>query len=315
MTPNNEKQAMMPEGAIVFPNDRGTAPGLAVEDAAKNKTVILLPGPPREMTAMFDLSVRPYLAARSCRALVSRSIHLFGIGESAVENRLRQYMEEHTNPTVAPYAKEGEVQLRVTAAAATAEEAEALCAPVVEELRAQLSEYVYGVDIGSLQNALVTELKARGLTVATAESCTGGLVSKRITEVSGSSAVFGCGVCTYANEMKTKLLGVPEDILAAHGAVSPETAIAMARGVRKLSGADIGVSTTGVAGPDGGTPEKPVGLVYVAVSSESAEKTLELRLSRGYGGDREYIRYLSSSNALYTALEITKGVEKDGSHR
>lgn len=301
MTENNRKQAMMPEGACVFPNDRGTAPGLAVE--GNGKTVIMLPGPPGEMTAMFHQHVRPYLEKRSQTVFYSRTIHFFGIGESALEAELRDYMASHENPTIAPYAKEGEVQLRVTASAATQQEADAITAPVVKEICARFPEYVYGVDVQSLQNALVQLLLQKQKTIATAESCTGGLVSKRITEVAGVSAVFGCGVCTYANEQKMQLLGVSDQTLQQHGAVSPECAREMAKGVRKLSGADIGLSVTGIAGPGGATENKPVGLVYIAVSTASfGEEVEELHLSRQYGDERESIRYAASSCVLHLAL-------------
>lgn len=300
MTENNKKQAFMPRGATVFANDRGTAPGLAVE--GDGKIVIMMPGPPREMTAMFENQVRPWLLSFSGRALVSHSIHFFGIGESALEAELRELMQSCENPTIAPYAKEGEVQLRVTASAPTPEEADALTKPVVEKIRALYPQYVYGIDVGTLQNALVQSLLEKNMTAATAESCTGGLVSKRITEISGASRVFGCGVCTYSNEMKRKLLDIPAETLEAHGAVSEQTALAMARGVRKLSGADIGISTTGIAGPDGGTREKPVGLVYIAVSTPQGDTVKELHLSRHYGGEREFIRFTAASHALHLAL-------------
>ena len=252
---------------------------------------------------MFDRQVRPYLLSLSNTTLISHNIHMFGIGESTVEDILREYMETHENPTIAPYAKEGEVLLRVTAKADTEEAANALALPVVEEIREKFAEYVYGVDAGTLQNALVQLLTEKKLTVATAESCTGGLVSKRITEIGGASEVFGCGVCAYSNAMKTQLLGVPAALLDAHGAVSEQVARSMAQGVRKLSGADIGIATTGVAGPGGGTAEKPVGLVYVAVSSEKLETVLKLKLSRSYGGEREYIQYSAASHALHLALQ------------
>ncbi len=304
MTKNNEKQAMMPKGATVFPNDRGTAPGLAVEK--DGKTAILMPGPPREMTAMFQSQARPFLEGKSGKRFVSRGIHLFGIGESTVESILHDKMERMTNPTVAPYAKEGEVLLRVTAAAADENEAETMLAPVVEEICGIFPEHVYGVDIGSLQNALVGELLRRGKTIATAESCTGGIVASRITDIAGASKTFGCGVTAYANETKIKLLGVNPATLESFGAVSKETAVEMAAGIRKISGADIGVSTTGVAGPDGGTDEKPVGLVWVGVSTENGTEAFELRLSRGYAGDRAIIRNMAALNALSLALKALK---------
>jgi len=300
MTENNKKQALMPEGAIVFHNDRGTANGLAVE--GDGKTVIMLPGPPREMSAMFENSVRPYLMERSDQILISHNIHFFGIGESALENELHDFMLEHQNPTIAPYAKEGEVLLRVTASASDEASAEALIKPVVDEICRRFSQYVYGVDIETLQNALERELESKKMTVATAESCTGGIVSERITMIPGSSAVFGCGICAYSNDIKTKILGVSADTLKEHGAVSPETAAEMAQGVRSLAGSDIGVSVTGIAGPGGGSEEKPVGLVYVGIASDKGVRTTELRLSRRYGGEREFIRHLATLNALYQAL-------------
>lgn len=304
MTKNNEKQAMMPEGAIVLENSNGTAPGLIVE--GEGKTVILLPGPPREMAYMFDGQVVPYLMKRSNKTLVSRNIHVFGMGESKVESILREKMEKAENPTIAPYAKDGEMLLRVTASAGSAEEARALTDPVVKELCEILGDAVYGVDVVDLQHALVEELLKKGRKVATAESCTGGLVGKRITEVSGASGVFDCGVCSYANEIKEKLLGVRHETLEKFGAVSPQTAAEMAKGIRKISGADIGVSTTGIAGPQGGTPEKPVGLVYIGVDSDAMTTVVETRLSRGYPEEREMIRYLASSRALHLALQAAR---------
>lgn len=301
MTPNNEKQAYMPEGAIIFENDRGTAPGLALENS-ENKTAILMPGPPREMTAMFEQKVLPYLKAKSNKTLKSHSIHLFGIGESTVEEILRDKIKDMQNPTVAPYAKEGEVLLRVTASAESDEAANRIMKPVIDDICGIFGEHVYGVDVGTLQNALVQSLAANGKTIAVAESCTGGLISSRITDIAGSSKVFGYGCVTYANSAKTRLLGVAPEIIEEHGAVSRETALAMAKGVRELSGADIGVSTTGIAGPDGGSPEKPVGLVWVGISTASEGEAHELHLSRGYGGDRAIIRNSAASNALYLAL-------------
>jgi len=304
MTPNNEKQAMMPKGAVVFENAQGTAPGLAVE--GNGKTAILMPGPPREMTMMFDSQVKPYLLGRSDKTLVSHNINLFGVGESNVEYELREYMESCSNPTIAPYAKEGEMLLRVTASAATAKEADTLTHPVIEDIRQRYEKNIYGIDAGTLENALVSLLAEKGLTIAVAESCTGGLVAKRITDIPGASRVFQCGVCTYSNEMKTRLIGVSPDTLEAHGAVSAETAAEMARGVRTLAGADIGLAITGVAGPDGGTDEKPVGLTFIGVSTASGETVKERQLSRGYGSERAFIRNIAASNALWQALKAAR---------
>jgi len=306
MSDSNRKQAYMPKGATVFHNDRGTANGLMVR--GNGKTAILMPGPPREMNAMFDGSVKPYLRGLSGSVLVSCNVHLYGIGESSVEDELKEFMASRTNPTVAPYAKEGEVMLRVTASSGTTEEAKAMIAPLIEEIREILGQYIYGVDVDNLQTALVLKLREKRIKIAVAESCTGGLVGKRITEVPGASSVFDCGVCTYSNEMKTRLLNVKAETLERYGAVSKETAIEMAQGVRKFAGADIGLSVTGIAGPDGGTPEKPVGLVYAGVSHAGGEEALELRLSRGYGGEREHIRWLASSNALRLELRTAEKV-------
>ncbi|MCL1849733.1 MAG: competence/damage-inducible protein A [Clostridiales bacterium] len=303
-TKNNEKQAYFPVGATIFPNDRGTAPGLAVEK--DGKTVIMLPGPPGEMTAMFDLQVIPFLESRSSQILRSSTIHIFGMGESAVEDVLHDYMLAHTNPTVAPYAKTGEVQLRVTAAAPDAEAAQALIKPVVDEIAAMFPDKVYGVDVGTIHNALVMAFTAAKRTLAVAESCTGGMIAARITDIPGASEVLLCGVCAYANQSKSDFLGVDPAVIEAHGAVSEETALAMARGIRLRSGADVGLSTTGVAGPSGGSADKPVGLVYVALSTADSEKALTLRLGRGYGNERELIRNAACLHAMHLAL--TEGV-------
>lgn len=307
MTDNNRKQAYMPEDAAVFPNENGTAPGLAVEQGGK--IAILLPGPPREMTPMFLDSVVPYLERFSGSTLYSTNIHLFGIGESQVETILKEMMVSFQNPTIAPYAKEGEVRLRVTASAKSKEEAKAMADPVVEKIEEILGEYIYGIDVGDLQTALVKALRKKKKKVAFAESCTGGYLSKRLTEVPGASAVFDCGVCSYANEIKELVLGVRAQTLAEHGAVSEETAREMAEGVRKLSGAEIGVSTTGIAGPDGGSEGKPVGLVYVGIATERGCEAFALHLSRGYKEEREYIRYLAGSHAFSLCI---KALEKLG---
>ena len=306
MTENNRKQAYLPVGAVPLQNQNGTAPGLILEDEREHRTAVLLPGPPREMEPMFSNQVVPYLKEKTHSTLVSHSIHIFGLGESYVESCLHDFMEESRNPTLAPYAKEGEVLLRVTASAGSREEADRMMEPVIEKAKELFGDNVYGVDIGSLQAALVAELQKKGLKAATAESCTGGLVSKRITEVAGASQVFDCGICSYANQIKERVLGVSHETLEALGAVSRETAAQMAAGVRKLAQADIGVSTTGIAGPDGGTDEKPVGLVYVGVDSENYSTVLECRLSRGYRDERELIRYLASSHALRLALTAAR---------
>lgn len=208
---------------------------------------------------------------------------------------------------LAPYAKDGEVLLRVTAAAESTEKGYEMIEPVIEKVRETIgNEYIYGIDVGNLQTALVKALHEKNLKIATAESITGGLVSKRITEVSGSSEVFECGICSYSNNIKHSVLGVSQETLDTFTEYSAETALEMAKGVRRISGADIGISTTGIAGPNGGTDEKPVGLVYVAVDSDNYSDVKKLLLSRGFSEERELIRYLASSHALYLGLTATK---------
>ena len=296
LSPTQKKQAMLPEGCTVFPNEVGTAPGCGFR-SANGKLVAMLPGPPSELVPMLRKYAVPFLLkSTEHAAIVSRLVRVFGLGEGYVAEQIADLCEK-ANPTCATYAKDGEMFVRVTARADTEEHAAALCAPVVEDLKARLGDFCYGVDVESLEEAVVRLLAERKLTVATAESCTGGLVAKRITDIPGSSAVFHMGAVTYANEIKTKLLGVPEDILARYGAVSPQVARLMARGVREASGADLGVGITGVAGPDGGTPEKPVGLVYLALSDGKDVWVREMRRV-GCTKGRGYVRFLAASNAL-----------------
>ncbi len=300
MTENNRKQAMMPNGAVIFDNDYGTAPSLALSDG--EKCVIMLPGPPNELIPIFEERVKPYLLSRRERVIESRNIHIFGKGESAVEDIIGDIMRSSTNPTVAPYCKTGEVRLRVTASADTKEEALALCDEMIERIYAtEVGEYIYGVDVETLERTVVERLRACGMTVAFAESCTGGLISKRITDVSGASEVFMGSCVTYANEAKMKLLGVRSETLERFGAVSEQTAREMARGVREALGVDIGVSVTGVAGPTGGTAAKPVGTVFLGISTEWGESVRALSLSAMKS--REYIRATSASNAFDMILK------------
>lgn len=302
MTENNKKQALIPEGSTVFRNNYGTAPGMSIEDFEKGKLVILLPGPPRECEPMFSEEVEPYLRRFSDKLLLSHTLNIFGMGESKVESILRPLMLASTNPTLAPYAKDGEVQLRVTAFGDNEARCEALCEDMISRVLAtEVGKCVYGKDAGTLEDALVKELIKQSKHIAAAESCTGGYIAKRITNVSGSSEVIDGSIVTYANRVKEQFVNVSRETLSKYGAVSRETAIEMARGVRKLFGADIGVSTTGIAGPTGGTPEKPVGTVFVGVSTEAHEEVRELHIGNGLA-TREYVRYISASNALHLAL-------------
>ena len=300
MTENNVKQAYMPEGCIILRNDHGTAPGAIIEDTEKGKVAIVLPGPPKEMIPMFEEGVVPYIESLSNELFVSKNVNIFGMGESKVENELIDIMRESLNPTVAPYAGDGEVRLRVTAKAETKEIGEELCLNMIEQLKkTTVGEFIYGVDT-TLEEALVNKLIEKNKKIAVAESCTGGSVTGKITSVSGASAVLDGSVVSYANDVKADLLGVSREILATKGAVSEECALAMAEGVRKLMGADIGISITGIAGPTGGTKEKPVGTVYIAVST--VEKN-ECKLLTLRNNGREYIRNVSAKNVLHMALK------------
>lgn len=305
MTENNKKQAYIPKGADVFENNFGTADGIAIKK--DGKTVIMLPGPPREMKPMLDTQVLPYLSIKSDHVLVSSNVNIFGMGESSVENALADLMKKSSNPTVAPYVDKGEVRLRVTASAQNEDKAKKIILPVIEYIKSVIGEYVYGVDEISIESVLVKKLKAKNKTIAFAESCTGGLISKRLTDVPGASEVFGYGFCTYANEAKMSILGVKKETLDAHGAVSKETAEEMALGALKVSGADIAVSVTGIAGPGGGTKEKPVGLVYAGIATKNGVSHKKLLLAQHKGHDRDYVRILTASNAFKMALdEINK---------
>ena len=302
MTKNNEKQAMMPVGAVVFPNHYGTAPSLAIYDEERNKTAIMLPGPPGEIIPIFNEEVRPYLESRRGEVIVSKNIHIFGMGESAVEEKLKELMTRSENPTVAPYCKEGEVRLRVTSKSDCKENGIAMCDKTIEEIKAtEVGKFIYGVDVDSLENAVVLSLRKKGLTLATAESCTGGFMAKRITDIAGCSDVFLGGCVTYANEAKERLLGVKRETLEQYGAVSEQTAMEMAKGVREALGADIGVSSTGIAGPGGGSEEKPVGTVYIGISTKNGESFRKLSLSSMRS--RDYIRKVSVANAYDLVLK------------
>ena len=280
MPENNLQQAMLPQGCTILENDWGTAPGCAFQ--AQGCHVIMLPGPPGECRPMFLERVVPYLQALSGEVILSRSLRVFGMGESAVEQLFRERMDAMTNPTLAPYAKTGEVELRLTAKADRPQAARALIAPAEEEVRTVLGDLVYGADVTSLEEVVLGLLKEKGLTFGCAESCTGGLIAKRITDLPGASAAFKGGLVTYCNEAKERLLGVPGELLAQYGAVSELVARAMAQGARAALGCDVAVATTGVAGPDRDDRGNPVGLVYVAIATVDTVhcRRVELGLSR-----------------------------------
>lgn len=284
MTPSNRKQAMLPKGAMVLYNNWGTAPGVLIEQSGK--IAVLLPGPPYEMQPMFETYVAPYLKEKSGAVVVSDYLHIFGIGEAEAESRVSD-LTQSRNPTIAPYISTGEMLFRLSARADTEEAARARIAPLKKELYARFGDAIYaqGRD-ASLPQCVLRMLTSSRYTLAIAESCTGGMVASAITDLPGASDVFLYGAVTYANEAKIHALGVSEETLSRVGAVSGETALQMARGVRLAADSDIGVSTTGIAGPGGGTPEKPVGTVYIAVSTKKKEVAHRLFLP----GDRDRVR-------------------------
>ena len=293
VTENNFQQAMVPEGCTVLDNDWGTAPGVAFQ--ADGTHVLMLPGPPRECAMMFRHRALPYLQKLSDGVIASRTVKTFGIGESAAEALLRDLMNALHNPTLAPYAKPTGTELRITAHAPTREEALRLIAPVEEQVKAILGDKVIGVDVDSLEEVCLRLLKDRGLTVGTAESCTGGLLAKLLTDLPGSSAVFRGGVVSYTNGVKAGLLGVPQDLLDRYGAVSPQVAEAMARGAKAALGCDIALSTTGVAGPDADDRGNPIGLVYLGLAWGDQCRVTEFRAGPV---ERERVRRQAAQTAL-----------------
>ena len=302
---NQEKQAWLPEGCAVFQNDNGTAPGCAFQ-AQSGCTVIMLPGPPSELEPMLKNYVVPFLKKGQEHVIVSHNVHIYGRGEAPVAQLLDDLMNGE-NPTLAPYAKEGECYMRVTAKAPTVEEADEMCRPLIEEIRRRVGDFVYSVDVESLEELVVGELAAQGKTLATAESCTGGLLSKRITDVAGASAVFHMGVVTYANQAKEDLLGVSHETLERWGAVSSQTAREMAQGIVRRSQADLGIGITGIAGPDGGTAEKPVGLIYIALSDGECTWVTK-RHPIGRTKSRAWHRHCAASQALDMVRRYLEGL-------
>lgn len=293
ITENNWKQTMVPEGAIVMYNNNGTAPGLIVESG--EKCAILLPGPPNEMKPMFEEYVTDYLKKKNPEVIVSTTVKLCGIGESKVADMIQDMLDNQSNPTIAPYAKTGEVHLRVTAKAADEKSANKLIKPVVKQLKTRLAEYIYTTDENTtLENAIVDLLVANKLTVSTVESCTGGMIAARLINVPGVSDVFKMGHITYSNKAKKKILGVKKRTLEKHTAVSAEVAQEMVKGVEMVSKADVCVSVTGLAGPDGGTAKKPVGLVYIACSVKGNVTVQEYH----FNGNRAKIRENATASAL-----------------
>ncbi len=300
MPDSNLRQAMMPEGAIVIDNERGTAPGVIL--AVSGKTIIHLPGPPREMEWMFEFAIVPYL--RQCfgpqPVILSRVLRTFGVGESALEEKIRDFILAQNNPTIALLARNGEIHLRLTAKGQNEAEASERIAGLEQALRQRIDAAIFGTDDETLELAAGRKLSQNGLTIALAESCTGGLVSNRLTDIPGSSQYLMGSLVTYSNQSKQELLGVPEQILADCGAVSEATARAMAERVRDVFMTDIGVGVTGIAGPDGATATKPVGLVYIAVAGAQGCECAKYQ----FFGQRIDIKHRAASAALFQLIRF-----------
>ena len=291
-TENNMQQVMLPEGSTPLRNDWGTAPGCTFR--AGDVLVIMLPGPPRECRPMLEYRVRPILAGLSDSVIASHNIHFFGIGESEMEYRLRDYMEELTNPTLAPYAKQGECLVRVTASAPTREKAEEMMAPVVERVLSMFGPLAYGMDCANLAEYTTKLMIERGVTVAAAESCTGGEFTKAITDIPGASSALLGGVVVYTNEAKHKLLGVPQELLDTKGAVSFEVAVELARRVREKLGSTFGVGITGLAGPDGDGVHE-VGTVFISLADGENVWVREKHITQR---ERAQVRLYACQNAF-----------------
>lgn len=306
-TDNNWKQADVIEGCEVLYNKNGTAPGIFVSEG--EKTVILLPGPPLELKSMFTDSVMPRLQQKCGQVFYSETVKIVGPGESSVETQILDMLNTQENPTIAPYAKTGEVHLRVTARAKDEKEAREKTAPVVEELYRRFGKAVYTTDADeTLEMALTKLLIKKKYTMTTAESCTGGMIAARMVNAPGVSAVLKSGFITYANEAKEELLGVSHDTLEKFGAVSRETAEEMAEGAVKAAHTDAAVAVTGIAGPDGGTKEKPVGLVYIGVNVRGNVEVREYHFS----GSRQKIRESVTAAALTFLREKLLASEERG---
>ena len=293
---NNFLQAYLPEGCTVFHNNCGTAPGCAFE--AEGKIVIMLPGPPKECRAMFEESAVPYLRKLSDEQIVSHSIRIFGMGESEVDEIFHEEMDRMTNPTMAPYAKEADCLVQVTAKAHSEAEAEEMLKPLIAHVRERLGDLVYGVDVESVEEAVFQILQKDPHSFAVAESCTGGEIAKRFTDLPGASAFFLGGAVTYTNEAKARLLGIDPALIEEKGAVSYEVAQEMAERVRALTGADIGLGVTGLAGPDGDGVHE-VGTVFVSMAVEGQTWVRELHM--GLRRDRSFVRRMAG-NVLYDMM-------------
>lgn len=293
ITPNNFQQALLPEGCTVFHNNWGTAPGCAFEK--DGKIVIMIPGPPNECVPMFRACAVPYLKKLSDEQIVSHSVRIFGMGESAVDDIFRNEMNVMVNPTMAPYAKEADCLLQITAKAESEEKAEEMIKPVIAHVKERLGDVVYAVDKECVEERVIELLLEKNMTFAAAESCTGGEIAKRFTDIPGASAAFLGGAVTYTNGAKAKMLGIPRDFIEEKGAVSYDVAKAMAEGIRSVTGADIGISATGLAGPDGDGVH-PVGTVFIGMAVEGETFVKELHM--GEFRTRSFIRRMAGNHAF-----------------
>ena len=293
MASNNLKQAQVIEGAVILDNPNGTAPGQLVR-TEEGKIAVLMPGPPGEMIPMFRDKVKPYLESLTPGTLYSETLRICGVGESSVAEMLKDIIDAQTNPTIAPYAKTGEVHLRITAMAPDQETGKAMVAPVVDQIRGRLGDHIYTTKDETMEENLIRLLQEKQMTITTAESCTGGLLAGTLINVSGASDVFHQGFITYDNQVKHRVLGVKEETLRQFGAVSRQCAQEMAEGAARAAGADAAISVTGIAGPGGGTAQKPVGLVYIGCYVRGKVTVEECHFS----GNRQKVRELTVKRAM-----------------
>lgn len=302
MMENNAKQAYLPENSIIIPNNNGTAPGCIIEN--NNKTVVMFPGPPKEMIPMFEDTVFPYFEEKTGQTIFSRMLKVFGIGESEMEMKILDIVEAQNNPTIAPYVGVGEIILRITAKCRNSSEADSLINPVIEKIKERLGSHVYALNGESMEEVVVDLLKKQDISISVAESCTGGMLSSRLINVPGVSKVFDRGFITYSNEAKIEELGVSKDAISSYGAVSRETANEMVKCLVRKTGTRAGIAITGIAGPDGGTKEKPAGLVYIAASLDGRVECREIKLI----GDRERVRNVACLNGLNLLRKMILGL-------
>ncbi len=295
LTENNYRQVYFPEGAIIMPNNNGTAPGVIINE--NGKMLLMFPGPPNELKPMWNESGFKFLQEKSSDVFVSKTLNFLGIGESALEDTIEDIIEAQSNPTVAPYAKDGYVILRITAKGKDKNYCKEIMKPTIEAIKSKVGNFIFGEDECLPQEAVVNSLIKNNKTIAIAESCTGGLVTSTLVEVDGVSQVLIDSVVTYSNESKISRINVSNDIIDKYGAVSQECAKAMAEGIRVTSGANIGVSITGIAGNSGGTEDKPVGLVYIGISTEKETRVYKYN----FGGKRNHNRRRATL-AVYTLL-------------